>query len=323
MEVMLDEHRASIELRSARRARAQLLRHRRTRCDALRTARRRQHHRRRLTDELLDLERLSRAPRSDRRVQRDESGAQARPRVLAGQVRHIVQRAVSESGRRARACLQGRLGARQSWRHRDGPGLNTKVAQVVAGEFGLPLSRVQKKSVSATDTSKIANTSATAGLPAGDLNGKAAEAAARTIRARLAELAAKQLGGHAGRRAVRDAARCRSTAARCVFEQLVGAAYLARVQLWSDGFYATPKVHWDAKTLTGHPFYYFAYGAAVIEVGDRYIDRRMETAARRRAARRRSIDQSGDRSRPDRRRLHSRAWAGSPPRNSGGIATAA
>ena len=50
------------------------------------------------------------------------------------------------------------------------------------------------------------------------------------------------------------------------FEQLVGAAYLARVQLWSDGFYATPKVHWDAKTLTGHPFYYFAYGAAVSEV---------------------------------------------------------
>ncbi len=50
------------------------------------------------------------------------------------------------------------------------------------------------------------------------------------------------------------------------FEQLVGAAYLARVQLWSDGFYTTPKVHWDAKTLTGHPFYYFAYGAAVSEV---------------------------------------------------------
>jgi xanthine dehydrogenase large subunit len=50
------------------------------------------------------------------------------------------------------------------------------------------------------------------------------------------------------------------------FVQLVNAAYLARIQLWSDGFYATPKVHWDAKTLTGHPFYYFAYGAAVSEV---------------------------------------------------------
>jgi xanthine dehydrogenase large subunit len=38
------------------------------------------------------------------------------------------------------------------------------------------------------------------------------------------------------------------------------------VQLWSDGFYATPGLHWDRATLTGHPFYYFAYGAAVSEV---------------------------------------------------------
>ncbi len=50
------------------------------------------------------------------------------------------------------------------------------------------------------------------------------------------------------------------------FRALVEAAYLARVQLWSDGFYATPKVHWDAQTLTGSPFYYFAYGAALSEV---------------------------------------------------------
>jgi hypothetical protein len=28
-------------------------------------------------------------------------------------------------------------------------------------------------------------------------------------------------------------------------------AYLARVQLWSDGFYATPKLHWNRDTLTG------------------------------------------------------------------------
>jgi len=143
-----------------------------------------------------------------------------------------------------------------------GQGLNTKVAQVVANQFGLPLARVR---VTATDTSKVANTSATAASTGSDLNGKAAEAAARTIRARLAELAAQQLGGHAddvlfahGKVAVNGGT--------LPFEQLVNAAYLARVQLWSDGFYSTPKVHWDAQTLTGHPFYYFAYGAAVSEV---------------------------------------------------------
>ncbi|SIT48586.1 Xanthine dehydrogenase, molybdopterin binding subunit [Paraburkholderia piptadeniae] len=143
-----------------------------------------------------------------------------------------------------------------------GQGLNTKVAQVVANEFGLPLARVR---VTATDTSKVANTSATAASTGSDLNGKAAEAAARTIRERLAALAAKELGGSAEDVTFANGA-AHSNGASIPFAQLVGAAYLARVQLWSDGFYATPKVHWDAKTLTGHPFYYFAYGAAVSEV---------------------------------------------------------
>jgi xanthine dehydrogenase large subunit len=50
------------------------------------------------------------------------------------------------------------------------------------------------------------------------------------------------------------------------FEQVVDDAYHARVQLWSDGFYKTPKIHYDKHTLTGRPFYYFAYGAACSEV---------------------------------------------------------
>ena len=44
------------------------------------------------------------------------------------------------------------------------------------------------------------------------------------------------------------------------------AAYANRIQLWSDGFYRTPKIHYDKTTLTGRPFYYFAYGAACTEV---------------------------------------------------------
>jgi xanthine dehydrogenase large subunit len=143
-----------------------------------------------------------------------------------------------------------------------GQGVNTKVAQVVAGELGLALSQVR---VTATDTSKVANTSATAASTGSDLNGKAAEAAARRIRERLAAVAAHTLGGEPGD--VRFAnATVSVNGASVPFAQLVNEAYLARVQLWSDGFYATPKVHWDSKTLTGHPFYYFAYGAAVSEV---------------------------------------------------------
>jgi len=143
-----------------------------------------------------------------------------------------------------------------------GQGLNTKVAQVVAHELGLPLQRVR---CSATDTSKVANTSATAASTGSDLNGKAAQDAARQIRQRLAALVAQAHGVDAA--TVRfEGGRVRAAGVDLDFVELVGQAYVARVQLWSDGFYATPGLHWDRATLTGRPFYYFAYGAAVSEV---------------------------------------------------------
>jgi len=143
-----------------------------------------------------------------------------------------------------------------------GQGLNTKVAQVVAHELGLPFASVR---VSATDTHKVANTSATAASTGSDLNGKAAQDAARQIRERLAVFAAGKFGGEAS--AVRFGAGVVHVGERQLpFPELVSLAYHARVQLWSDGFYATPGVHWDRQTMQGHPFYYYAYGAAVSEV---------------------------------------------------------
>ncbi len=143
-----------------------------------------------------------------------------------------------------------------------GQGLNTKVAQVVAHELGISLGHVRS---TAADTSKVANTSATAASTGSDLNGKAAQDAARQIRARLAQFAAAKYGGRA--EDVTFAADVVSANGTAVaFAELVGAAYRARVQLWSDGFYATPKLHWDARAMNGRPFFYFAYGAAVSEV---------------------------------------------------------
>ena len=147
-----------------------------------------------------------------------------------------------------------------------GQGLNTKVAQVVAHELGLDLQRVR---CSATDTQKVANTSATAASTGSDLNGMAAQDAARQIRQRLAALWATQLkidpatvsfGGAAG------AGQISAGEHHIAFNTLVQQAYNARVQLWSDGFYATPGLHWDRERLQGHPFQYFAYGAACCEV---------------------------------------------------------
>jgi len=143
-----------------------------------------------------------------------------------------------------------------------GQGLFTKVAQVVAHELGVDIDRVR---VSASDTSKIPNASATAASSGSDLNGKAAQAAARKIRSRLAAFAAERFKVPA--EAVRFAANHVTVGdRRLAFAELVRMAYLARVQLWASGFYRTPKIHYEPKTLKGRPFFYFAYGAAVSEV---------------------------------------------------------
>ena len=143
-----------------------------------------------------------------------------------------------------------------------GQGINTKICQVVAHELGIDLAKVR---ASATDTSKVANTSATAASTGADLNGKAAQDAAVTIRKRLAQFAATLFGVDAAL-VTFSADQVHANGQSLPFCELVTRAYLERVQLWSDGFYATPGLHWDPKTMSGNPFSYFAYGAAVSEV---------------------------------------------------------
>jgi xanthine dehydrogenase large subunit len=143
-----------------------------------------------------------------------------------------------------------------------GQGLHTKVAQIVADELGVPLHRVL---ASASDTCKIPNASATAASAGTDLNGRAAQFAARHVRDNLAAFVGGLDGVGAG--AVQfSAGKVTTPQATRSFEEVVALAYANRIQLWSDGFYRTPKIHYDKTTLTGRPFYYFAYGAACTEV---------------------------------------------------------
>ncbi|MHA4869774.1 xanthine dehydrogenase molybdopterin binding subunit [Duganella sp. PWIR1] len=144
-----------------------------------------------------------------------------------------------------------------------GQGINTKVMQVVAHELGVDMTHVR---ATATDTSKVSNTSATAASTGADLNGKAAQDAARQIRERLAAYAVKLYGDEDGQPVRFFDNHVHVNGHKVAFPELVQKAYLARVQLWSDGFYATPGLHWDPKTMNGHPFSYYAYGAAVSEV---------------------------------------------------------
>lgn len=143
-----------------------------------------------------------------------------------------------------------------------GQGLHTKVAQVVAETFGLPLSAVK---ATATDTSKIPNTSATAASSGADLNGKAAQVAAQTIRARMTAFLASKY--HVDESAIRFAdGQVILGETHLSFADAARQTWFARISLSSTGFYATPKINYDPKTMMGRPFFYFAYGAAVSEV---------------------------------------------------------
>jgi len=146
-----------------------------------------------------------------------------------------------------------------------GQGLYTKIKQIVAQEFGLPLADVR---LSSTDTSRVANTSATAASSGADLNGKASQNACQNIKARLAAFVVELCQGKVAVADVQfvDGRVKAGEVYDAGFGEVVMAAYRARIQLWDAGFYRTPKIHFDPVTKFGRPFFYFAYGASASEV---------------------------------------------------------
>ena len=143
-----------------------------------------------------------------------------------------------------------------------GQGLNTKVAQVVAYELGIDIGRV---GVTATDTSKVPNTSATAASSGSDLNGMAAKDACRQLKSRLAAHAAQLWKVDADTVRFADG-KVMAADHSMVFAELTHKAWFARISLSAQGFYATPKINWNRAELKGRPFYYFAYGVACTQV---------------------------------------------------------
>lgn len=143
-----------------------------------------------------------------------------------------------------------------------GQGLFQKVAQVAASRFGVPVDMVR---ITATDTAKVPNTSATAASSGADLNGMAVQAACDTIRERMAEKLA-ELHQAAPEDVIFADGKVRIRGAEMTFAKAAEICYMNRVSLSSTGFYKTPKITWDRVNGTGRPFYYFAYGAACSEV---------------------------------------------------------
>ncbi len=142
-----------------------------------------------------------------------------------------------------------------------GQGLYVKVAQVVAEEFQIDVSHIR---ITAADTSKVPNASATAASSGADMNGMAAKKAAAKIRLRLTEFAARHFSVAEADIEFRDN-QVRAGSETVTFAELVQLAWADRVPLSATGFYKTPKINYDRETFSGRPFFYFAYGAAVTE----------------------------------------------------------
>ncbi len=143
-----------------------------------------------------------------------------------------------------------------------GQGLFQKVAQVAAHRFGIDVHAVK---ITATDTAKVPNTSATAASSGSDLNGMAVANACDIIRDRIAAFLAERHQTTPDTVQFKDG-QVHVGGETMTFAQAAQTAYLNRVSLSATGFYKTPGLNWDRIKGEGTPFFYFAQGAAITEV---------------------------------------------------------
>jgi xanthine dehydrogenase large subunit len=144
-----------------------------------------------------------------------------------------------------------------------GQGTNTKIAQLVANEFGLPFEKIK---ISSTNTSKVPNTSASAASSTTDLNGAAALNAVSKIKKNLEKFIKKKYNIKNIKNIIYKKGLIKFNKNSFKFDYLIKEAYLNRISLSSSGFYSTPKINFNKKTFLGRPFLYFCYGASVTEV---------------------------------------------------------
>ena len=180
-----------------------------------------------------------------------------------------------------------------------GQGLFTKVAQVVAEEFGIPLEWVR---ITATNTAKVPNASPTAASSGTDLNGMAARIAAREIKQRMVAYAAHAYDAAPEAIVFRDGnrpCRKRDVGFRGTCEKMPRRArsfVVGRILPHADDYLGQAKRDGARVSL-------FFLRRGLFGSHRRHAHRRNACHARRFAARCRPLDQSRDRQRPDRGRL--------------------
>jgi xanthine dehydrogenase large subunit len=128
---------------------------------------------------------------------------------------------------------------------------------------------IDRIAITSTSTAEVPNTSPTAASTGSDLNGWAAYDAASVLKKRMTEFAAAHFETTADKIEFRDNhvhVGARESNHVLEFGELARLCWLGRVSLSATGFYKTPDIHWDQASMTGEPYFYFSFGAAVTEV---------------------------------------------------------
>jgi len=146
-----------------------------------------------------------------------------------------------------------------------GQGVNMKLRQVAENIFSVNINRVK---VESTNTTRAANTSATAASSAADLNGKAIEIACSNILERLKKSALDILKrNELDQIAIKEEIIfVNGEATDLSWENLIRQTYAKRISLSSHAHYATPAIYFDKQKAKGEPFAYHVYGTAIIQV---------------------------------------------------------
>jgi xanthine dehydrogenase large subunit len=145
-----------------------------------------------------------------------------------------------------------------------GQGVNSKVAQVAASIFALPIEKIK---INTTNTHRIANTSPTAASAAADLNGKATAIACEAILQRMKQVAADELKTTVDVVEIKDEmVYVKGKKTELSWKKLTMLTHLKRISLSELAHYTPPGIHFDASKEKGHPFTYHVYGVAVITV---------------------------------------------------------
>jgi len=144
-----------------------------------------------------------------------------------------------------------------------GQGVTTKIRRIAAMALGVSEGRIRLES---TSTTRVANMSPTAASTGTDLNGMATLMACTMLADRLRAVAAGLLSAPLEDLELREGrVHLSGRPTDLDWDALVAATWKRRVNLSAQAHYATPKLHFDAETGTGHPFAYHVFGTAIVE----------------------------------------------------------